>query len=227
MKVYHEKGGFIMHSYRKALIEAGKELLHSGLTVETWGNLSLRDPESGLIYLTPSAMDYDDCIEDDIVVLFPDGSISSGTRKPSIEKDLHLAIYRTRPEINAVIHTHPIYSTIFSCIGEPIPIFLDEAAQSLSAPVKVCPYALPGSKELAKICANALSHGENACLLKSHGTVCIGHTLKEVFTTTKALEMTAEIYWRIRAIGKMPDPLDPKDIAAMRHFALYHYGQQK
>lgn len=215
-----------MYPYRKALIEAGKTLLHSGLTVETWGNLSLRDPETGLIYLTPSAMDYETCTEEDIVVLFPDGRISCGTRKPSVEKDLHLAIYRTRPEINAVIHTHPIYSTIFSCIGEQIPLFLDEAAQALSAPVKVCPYALPGSKELAKACANALSHGENACLLKSHGAVCIGRTQKEAFKTAKVLEMTAEIYWRIRAIGKMPDPLDPNDIAAMRHFALYNYGQQ-
>ncbi|CAB1239857.1 Class II aldolase [Ruminococcaceae bacterium BL-4] len=216
-----------MYPYRKALIEAGKTLLHSGLTVETWGNLSLRNPESGLIYLTPSGMDYETCTEEDIVVLFPDGRISSGTRKPSVEKDLHLAIYRTRPKINAIIHTHPIYSTIFSCIGEPIPLFLDEAAQALSTPVKVCPYALPGSKELAKACASALSHGENACLLKSHGAVCIGRTQKEAFKTAKVLEMTAEIYWRIRAIGKMPDPLSPKAIAYMRDFALHRYGQEK
>ncbi len=71
------------------------------------GNISIRDPETGLVYLTPSAMKYSTIVEDDVVVCRLDGTIVEGHRKPTIETGLHLAIYRNREEVNAVIHTHP------------------------------------------------------------------------------------------------------------------------
>ena len=213
-------------NYRKTILEAGKTLLHSGLTVETWGNLSQRDPETGLVYITPSGMDYETCTEADIVCLHPDGSVASGSRKPSIETGLHLAVYAVRPDVHAIVHTHPIYSTAFSCMGEGIPLFIDEAAQVLGAPVETCPYALPGSEALAKNCAEKLKGEGNACLLKSHGSVFVGKDLRAAFKVARVLEMTAEILTHIRSMGGKPDPLDPKDIAYMRDFALYHYGQQ-
>ena len=89
----------------------------------------------------------------------------SGTRRPSIETDLHLQVYKARPEINAIVHSHPICSTVFSCMGENISLIIDEAAQALVGEVKTAAYALPGSMELASNCVKALGEKSNACLL--------------------------------------------------------------
>lgn len=201
---------------KKAIIGAGRELLQSGLTVETWGNISLFDRKNGRIYITPSNVDYFACGEEDVVVLSPRGEVLEGTRRPSSETPLHLAVYARRPDVSAIVHTHPVWSTVFSCMGEGLPVFLDEAAQTLGGPVPVCPYALPGTQALAEACADALAAGQNACLLRAHGAVCVGKDLKSAFRAARVLEMTAEIAWRMRALDAVPRPLAPEDIAAMR-----------
>ena len=207
------------------LIESGRRLLHEGFTVETWGNLSLRG-EDGLIYITPSGMDYDACTEDDVVVLRPDGTVAGGHRVPSIEHALHRAVYAARPEVNAVVHTHPICSTVFSAMGESIPLLIDEAAQVLGDEVRTAPYALPGTEALAANCVRALGTQANACLLQSHGAVCVGWDMAGAFRTARVLEMTAEIYWRIRCAGGRFLPLSPENIAAMQELVARRYGQR-
>ena len=96
--------------FKKCIVESGKKLENSGLTVETWGNISIRDPETGLVYLTPSAMKYSTIVEDDVVVCRLDGTIVEGHRKPTIETGLHLAIYRNRESENDV----RLYSSVLA-----------------------------------------------------------------------------------------------------------------
>ena len=91
----------------------------------------ISDPETGLVYLTPSAMKYSTIVEDDVVVCRLDGTIVEGHRKPTIETGLHLAVYRNREEVNAVIHTHPMYSMVYATQGKDIPLIIDEAAQAM------------------------------------------------------------------------------------------------
>ena len=207
------------------LIESGKKLLHEGFTVETWGNISVRG-EDGLVYITPSGMDYDTCTEDDVVVMTLDGTVVDGHRVPSIENGLHRAVYAARPDVNAIVHTHPIFSTVFSAMGENIPLIIDEAAQALGDEVRTAPYALPGTDELAQNCAAALGEKANACLLQSHGAVCVGRDMKSAFKTARVLEMTAEIYYRIRSVGGKFIPISPENIAAMQDFVAHRYGQR-
>ena len=207
------------------LIESGKKLLHEGFTVETWGNISVRG-DDGLVYITPSGMDYDTCTEDDIVVMTLDGTVVDGHRVPSIENGLHRAVYAARPDVNAIVHTHPIFSTVFSAMGENIPLIIDEAAQALGDEVRTAPYALPGTDELANNCAGALGQKANACLLQSHGAVCVGRDMKSAFKTARVLEMTAEIYYRIRSVGGKFIPISPENIAAMQEFVAHRYGQR-
>lgn len=212
---------------REILVEAGKKLIGEGFTVETWGNISIKD-EDGRVYITPSGMDYDTCTVDDIVVMSLDKEILSGKRVPSIETDLHLQIYRARPEVGAVVHTHPIYSTVFSAMGEGIPFGIcDESAQALGGEIKTAAYALPGTMELANNCVEALGTISNACLLQSHGAVCVGRDIKGAFKVARVLEMTAEIYYRIRAIGGNFIPISSENIKAMQSFAASKYGQPK
>jgi L-fuculose-phosphate aldolase len=215
-------------NYKKLIVESGVRMADSGLTVSTYGNISCRDPETGHIYLTPSGMRYDLITEDDIVVVDINGNLVEGNRKPTIEYPMHTAIYRSRPEVNAVIHTHAIYSTLFATIAEPIPMIIDEAVQRLRGEVKCTPqHEMPGSDELSDACIEALGKQTMAALLHSHGAVCVGNNMEEAFTTCTALEMTAQIYYMIRVCGATPGGISKEHIAGMQDFILNHYGQGK
>ncbi|MGI5978491.1 MAG: class II aldolase/adducin family protein [Oscillospiraceae bacterium] len=212
--------------HREIIVNAGKKLLHEGFTIDTWGNISVRD-ENGLIYITPSGMDYETCTVDDVVVMTPEKKIVSGKRRPSIETDLHLAVYAARPEVFAVVHTHPLSSMVFACTGMSIPLLSDEGAQALGDEVRTAQYALPGTMELARNCVEALGKRSNACLLQSHGAVCVGKDMDAAFTVAKVLEMSAELYYRISVMGKSYIPISEENIAAMQEFVAHSYGQPK
>ncbi len=214
-------------NYKALIVESGKRMEGSGLTVETWGNLSARNPLTGKVYLTPSAMDYSKIVESDVIVSDIDGNILEGTRKPTIEMGLHLAVYKARPEINAIIHTHPIYSTAISSMGEDIPLFNDEAAQVLGDICRTCDYALPGTEELALNCVKGLGKTANSCLLKSHGAVCIGPDMNMAFKVAKVLEMTARILCIIKSCGKTPDPIPEEYIEHMKKAARDYFKTNK
>lgn len=214
-------------NYKKLIVDSGKRMAKSGLTVETWGNISCRDMETGLVYLTPSAMLYDQITEEDVVVCTLDGTIVEGVRKPTVEKDLHLEIYRRRPEVNAVIHTHPLYSMVYATQGKDIALIIDEAAQALGDVCRCAEYALPGSEKLAQNCADALGEKSNSCLLHSHGAVCVGTDMDKAFKTAKVLEMTAQIGYMVEATGNKPVGISDENIAKMQDFVKNSYGQGK
>ncbi len=212
-------------NYKQLIVDSGVRMFRSKLTVETWGNVSACDRENNLVYITPSGMHYEELVPSDIVVVDMDCNIIEGTRRPSIETGLHVAIYKARKEVNAVIHTHPIYSTVFSSIGEDIPLIHDEGAQALGDVVRTAEYALPGSAELAENCIKALGTMSNACLLRSHGAVCIAENMDGAFKVAHVLEMMSEIYCNIRAIGGKYIPISDEHISIMRDFARTRYGQ--
>lgn len=213
-------------NWKAQLIEAGRQMLGKGLTVETWGNLSLRDPDTGLIYLTPSAMPYDTIQESDVVVMTPDGAVAEGTRKPTVEAGMHLRILRARPEINAIIHTHPLYSLVFGVQHREIPPIIDEAAQVLGGTVRVADYALPGTEALAENAQKALGSRGMACLLANHGAVCLGRDMDQAFRVGTVLEMTAHIYQMALATGT-PQIISGEHVAYMKDFMDNHYGQDR
>ena len=211
-------------NYKRFLIDASLRMVKSGLTVETWGNISVRDPESGYIYLTPSGMAYETLVEDDIVVMDVDGNRIEGERKPTIEHAMHLGIMKNRPDVNAIVHTHPVYSQVFALLHEDIPPVIDEAAQTLGN-VKVTEYALPGSPEMAQNAIDAIGAEGSACLLANHGAVAVGKDMDTAFKVCTVLEMTAQIYYMARCIGK-PMPIDAEKIAFMKEFVSKSYGQK-
>ena len=210
-------------NYREILLQAGIEMKRQNLTVETWGNLSVRD-ENNHIYITPSGMPYDQLQEDDIVVLNPDGTVFSGKRKPSVEAMMHVLIYQNRKDVNAVMHTHPVSSAVFAVLHMPVPVVTDEMAQTIGGAAEVTEYALPGSAELAENTVRTLKDRQ-ACLLANHGAVCVGKDMKECFKVAAVLETTAEIYQKALSVGK-PYEIEEENVKWMRDFALYHYGQK-
>ena len=211
--------------YKKYLVDCGMRMFKSGLTVETWGNISRKDPETGLIYLTPSGMDYDIIKPDDIIVMDREMNIVEGERKPTIEYGMHVRIMNARPDVHAVIHTHPVDSQVFACLHRDIPPIIDEAAQLLGGTVKCAEYALPGSDELADNVVSALGDGA-ACMMANHGAVCVGKDMDAAFRVCTVLEMTAKIYHKALAIGE-PEVIDDEKVSFMSDFAANHYGQGK
>lgn len=213
-------------NYPELVITAGRRMLSEGVTIGAWGNISAFDRERGEVYITPSGMPYASLKEEDIVVLRPDGTRIRGERRPSVETGLHLAVYAAREDCAAIVHTHPIYSTAFSAMGEDIPLFLDEAAQTLGDTVRTARYAMPGSAELAQNCVEALGERANACLLRAHGAVCLGTDMDKAFLVSQVLESTARIYSLIRSMGGTAEPFSPERLEEMRQFMENRYGQR-
>ena len=200
-------------------------LFNQGLTVGTWGNISIRDTETGLIYIKPSGMPYPDITPDDIVVLNKDYKIVDGTRKPSIEYNFHIGIYNAREDVNCVIHYHPVYSSVFGVLNEDIPGVSEDFVQLVGDKIINCDYALPGTKELAVNLVKAIGN-RNAAMIPNHGTVCVGGDFKTAMKTIFVVEKTAHIYILARSIGT-PHLISDEDIKAMQEFAKNFYGQGK
>ena len=210
----------------EAVIAAGQRMLESNLTVETWGNISVRT-EEGIICITPSGMAYQEITPSDLVFLDLEGSVCDGSRIPSIETQMHVRIYQSRPDVYAILHTHPVASTVFGVLRKPIPVITDEIAQAIGGEISVADYALPGTDLLAENTVKALGE-KNACLLANHGAVCVGKDLNACFKAAIVLETGAEIYQKALAVsGCEPVELKEDDVKAMYDFAQNHYGQRE
>jgi L-fuculose-phosphate aldolase len=210
---------------KQFIVDGGMRLYEQGLTVGTWGNLSIRDPETNLFYIKPSGMPYTEIQVNDIVVMDEKTKIIEGHRKPSIEFNFHIAIMNNRKDVNSVIHYHPVYSSVFGVLYEDIPGIGEDFVQLVGDRVINCKYALPGTKELAKYVVEGLAD-RNAVIIPNHGSVCVGGDFETTLKTIHVVEKTAQIYILAKSIGT-PNLIDPADIAAMQDFARNHYGQDK
>ncbi|MDD6347059.1 MAG: class II aldolase/adducin family protein [Lachnospiraceae bacterium] len=213
--------------YKTLIVESGLRMAKSGLTVSTYGNISARDPNTQLVYLTPSGMPYNTITQEDIVVTDIYGNIMEGHRKPTVETPMHTAIFRAREDINAVIHTHALYSTVFAAKGESIPLIIDEAAQMLCDEIRCTPkHEIPGSDNLSEAAVKALGDKAMACLLNSHGAICVGNDMEGAFTSATVLEMTAQILYMIEASRGVPCGIPDDHILYMQDYMKNSYGQR-
>ena len=214
----------INESLKALLVETGVKIIEEGLTVGTWGNFSVRDPETGLIYITPSGMDYRIIQPDDIVVLDNDINVVDGVRVPSIEKGMHATTYHARPDVNAVIHTHPLYSTVLGVNGLELPGISEDFVQIVGDKIVCSLYALPGTMELAHNAVEGLGKW-NAVLLPNHGALNVGPDMPTAMTVCHVVEKTAHIYIMAKSIGT-PTLISAEDCKAMQDFARNVYGQR-
>lgn len=213
----------IKDSYKRLIVEGGRQMLTEGLTVGTWGNLSARDPETGLVYVKPSGMKYGEITEDDVVVFNPSYEIVDGARKPTIEYRFHIGVMNARPDVNCVIHTHPVYSAVLGVLGIDLPGVCEDFVQLVGDRIVNCEYALPGTPELAANVVAGLGT-RNAVMIPNHGTVCCGPDWDAVKKVCFVVEKAAQIYVLARSIGE-PRLISPADVEAMQDFARHHYGQ--
>lgn len=177
-----------LNQARQAVIEAGKKLVAAGLIARTWGNVSCRISESQFV-ITPSGRAYDTLEPGDIVLVNILDLSYEGSIKPSSEKGVHAEVYRQKPEINFVIHTHQDNASVAAVLGHSVEIMEENARGLIGEKVILAAYGLPGTGKLRKGVSEALRiTTSKAILMAHHGTVCMGATASEAFAVAAALE---------------------------------------
>ncbi len=213
----------ILEQERIQIVEYGKKLITSGLTKGTGGNLSIYNRERKLMAISPSGLDYFETAPEDVVIMDLEGNIVDGSRKPSSEFALHSIFYKNRSDIDAVIHTHSVFSTVLATLREGLPASSYLVAYS-GMDVRCAEYASFGSSELADNAYEAMKD-RYAVFLANHGLVAGALDLPNAFNIAEEIEHCAEIYYRARSIGK-PMILDEDEMRKMiKKFQTY--GQVK
>jgi L-fuculose-phosphate aldolase len=203
-----------------AVLAAAKDMLRRGLVEGTAGNISARRADGNLV-ITPSSVDYRDMTLDDLVLVDPSGEVlqAADGRSPSTEMTLHLACYQAFDDIGSVIHSHPVWATMFAIAHQPIPACIDEFAVYCGGEIRCTEYAASGTPDVGNYAVKALE-GRAAALIANHGLVAVGPRPDKVLHVTALVERTAQIAWGARALGG-PVPI-PEDVN--RNFAsVYSY----
>ncbi|HCZ06033.1 MAG TPA: class II aldolase [Thermotogae bacterium] len=211
---------------RAEIVKTALKIKDAGLVRGTWGNLSVKD--KNVIWITPSGMPYDLLTPEDIVpVDLEDGRVLHSSLTPSSELLMHLEIYHNFPEINAVIHTHSVYASVFAVARCEIPCYTEDQAQIIGGSVRVTPYAPTGTEELARYVVRALEN-RFAALIANHGAVAIGRSLREAYTVAEILEKSAEIAYALKSMlpDEPPSELEEVEIAHLRRVYLESYGKK-
>ncbi|HZW02326.1 MAG TPA: class II aldolase/adducin family protein [Anaerolineaceae bacterium] len=211
----------MLKELRQAVLECARQMVADGFAYESQGNLSALDRESGLIVITPSALPYKEMRWEDICVIDPAGKPIAGRWKPTSEMPMHTILYRERPDVAAVVHSHAPHASVFAVIDEPIPLILAEAALCLTGPVPVAPYLRPGTEALARSVLETLAGGA-AVLLGSHGLLTVGASLEQAYAATVAAEVAARLTILARSMGASVRPIDEQECQSLR--ALYLAG---
>ena len=165
-----------------------------GALTGSGGNVSVRIEEENAFAITPSGRPYTKMEPHDICILDFEKNQIEGAHAPSIESGMHVAIYKRRPDVNAVVHTHQNKASIFSVINRPIPALFDEVCMNIGGIVDVVPYALSGSRKLAENVAGKLGNGCNCYIMQNHGVLCLGRTIEKACLNAELLEKVAAIY---------------------------------
>jgi len=198
--------------YKQQVFETTLQLVEIDLIRMSAGNISVRLPD-GNIAITPSGLLYDHMKPEDIIIMDLQGNKLEGKYNPSSEKALHNEIYKTKPNINAVIHTHSRYAIAFSTVAMELPVICLELLFA-GGPIPVADYQCPGTIEVGINAASIFQKRPDlmGLILKNHGMVAIGESLTAAYQNAYNLETGAEIYHLALKTGKTPVALSQKQI---------------
>jgi L-ribulose-5-phosphate 4-epimerase len=216
-----------LRELREQVVEVGLEALARGVVHGTAGNMSLRDPESGLIAISPSGIPYPHTTPEDIVLVDETGAVVEGRRKPSSETPLHTMVMRARPDITAIVHTHSHYATVVSCIRPFLPPILTEVCLVVGPRVPVTRYGLTGTPDFGASVVEVLTPETRAVILKNHGLLCMGDSFATALGIAETVEEAARVYVHALAAngGREPELVPEELIPAMVERFRATYGQ--
>jgi L-ribulose-5-phosphate 4-epimerase len=214
----------VLEALREQVWKLHLELPKNDLVRWTGGNVSGRDPETGLVVIKPSGVKYPDLRPEHLVVLDVDGRVVEGNLSPSSDTASHLYIYRHRPEVGGIVHTHSPYATAFAAAGKPIPVYLTAIADEFGGPIPVGGFALIGGEEIGKIVVDAIGNSP-AVLLKNHGVFTIGKNAEAAVKAAVMTEDVARTVWYALQLGT-PEVIPAEDVAKLHERYTNVYGQR-
>ncbi len=213
----------LFESIRSELLKLHLVLPASNLVTWTSGNVSIRDKETDLVIIKPSGIMYEDLRPEHFVVLDVNGKVIEGDLKPSSDTASHLYIYRHRPDVFGVVHTHSPYATAFAANGMPISVYLTAQADEFGGPVPCAGFGLIGGEDIGKLVVENIGSSV-ACLLKNHGVFTIGPSGKAAVKAAVMVEEVARTVWIARQLGQ-PDEIPADMVAKLHHRYTHEYGQ--
>lgn len=212
-----------LDALREAVWEANTSLPKAGLVKWAQGNASGRDPGTGLVAIKPSGVRLDQLRLEELVIVDLEGRVVEGKLKPSIDTASHLYVYRHRPDVHGIVHTHSPFATSYAVRGEPLPVCTTTAAALFGAPVPVSAFATIGEEEIGREIVAKIGRS-NAILMRSHGVFAMGKTPLEALKYAIYVEEEAEILHLAQLRGSIA-PLDEAIVAEARRMYLEDYGQ--
>ena len=213
----------MLEELKEQLVQLHLELPKNDLVRWTGGNVSARDPQTGLVVIKASGIRYEEMRPEHMVVMDLDGKHLEGDYKPSSDVFSHLYIYKHRPDVGGVVHTHSRYATAFASLGKPIPCVLTAIADEFGGPIPCGGFALIGDEAIGKMVIDYIGKSP-AVLLKNHGVFTIG---KDAMAAVKAAVMTedaAATVWMALQIGT-PDIIPQEDVDKLHARYTTVYGQ--
>ena len=195
-------------SAKDMIVETARKLTAKGYLMATGGNLSVRITGQSALAITPSNYDYLKMLPEDVCVLDFELKVLEGSLKPSVESGMHAAIYKARPDVNAVVHTHQVYASALTLIRMPIPALFDEQTRFLGRSVNIIPYAPSGTGLLASTIARHVRDHNNAYMMQNHGALVFGHDMERAVHNVEILEKCSLAYLLAlcteRKVSKIP-----------------------
>lgn len=213
----------MLEQLKEQLVQLHLELPKNDLVRWTGGNVSARDPETGLVVIKASGIRYEEMRPEHMVVMDLHGKRIEGNYKPSSDVFSHLYVYRHRPDVGGVVHTHSRYATAFAAVGKAIPCVLTAMADEFGGPIPCGGFALIGDEAIGKVVIESIGKSP-AVLVKNHGVFTIG---KDATAAVKAAVMTEDVaatVWMALQIGA-PDVIPQDDVDKLHARYTNEYGQ--
>ena len=216
----------LLAQLREDVCRLHEELPKNNLAAWTSGNISARDPETGLVVIKPSGLRFQDLTPANMVVTDLDGRVVQGDLSPSSDTASHCYIYRNLPGVNGVAHTHSRFATAFSVVGESIPCVTTAMADEFGGEIPCCGFSLIGGEDIGKLVVDALKGQRSpAALLQNHGVFTIGATAEAAVKAAVMTEDNAAIVWAARQLGEVIT-ISQADIDSLHDRYQHVYGQR-
>ena len=212
----------LLAELREQVLYYSRKMTQENLARARQGNVSALDRATGLVAVTPSAAEYADMTAADIVVIDQEGNIVEGRWLPTSEHPMHTLFYRRRPDIGAVLHCHPPFTSIFAATHETIPLVLAETASGVGHSIKVAPYESPGTVELGEACLETMGGG-TAVVMGGHGLLTVGPDLPSAYSSAVSVEDNAFIVVYSRCMGAQPHIISDAEAAVLHARWLAKY----
>ncbi|HEY2791765.1 MAG TPA: L-ribulose-5-phosphate 4-epimerase [Micromonosporaceae bacterium] len=210
---------------RRQVAALHAELVRYQLVVWTAGNVSARVPGHDLLVIKPSGVSYDDLTPASMIVCDLDGVVVDGELAPSSDTAAHAYVYRHRPDVGGVVHTHSTYACAWAARGEPVPCVLTAMADEFGAEIPVGPFALIGDDSIGRGIVETLAgHRSPAVLMRNHGVFTIGADARAAVKAAVMCEDVARSIHLARQLGE-PAPIAPEDIDRLHQRYQHAYGQ--